>query len=88
MHFRKDAEIARGHAEMLHHGDAVLRTKWGIGFGPRDCSNYQVGISTIPLARLTEADRKWAVTAEFGGTGGKPLIARIMIEEPDIEIGT
>lgn len=28
------------------------------------------------------------VTAEWGGTGGKPLEAGIVVEEPDIEIGS
>ena len=30
---------------------------------------------------------KWVVTAEYGGTGGRPLEAGMIIEEPDIEIG-
>lgn len=41
----------------------------------------------IPLSRLTDADRKWALTAEYGGTGGRPLEGGMVIEEPDIEIG-
>lgn len=41
----------------------------------------------IPISRLTDADRKWVVTAEFGGTGGRPLEGGMVIEEPDIEIG-
>jgi len=27
------------------------------------------------------------LTAEFGGTGGKPIESGIVVEEPDIEIG-
>jgi hypothetical protein len=30
---------------------------------------------------------KWVVNAEYGGTGGRPLEAGMIIEEPDIEIG-
>jgi protein NRD1 len=58
-----------------------------VGFGPRDCSDYTTGISIVPISRLTDADRKWVVTAEYGGTGGRPLEAGMIIEEPDIEIG-
>lgn len=41
----------------------------------------------IPISRLTEADRKWLLTAEYGGTGGIPIETGICVEEPDIEIG-
>ena len=41
----------------------------------------------IPIQRLTDADRKWVLTAEYGGTGGIPLEEGMVIEEPDIEIG-
>ncbi len=58
-----------------------------MGFGPRDCSDYQTGISIIPIERLTDADRKWMLTAEYGGTGGKPIEGGQVVEEPDIEIG-
>ena len=65
----------------------IIQTRWGVGFGPRDCSDYQTGISVIPIDRLTDADRKWMLSAEYGGTGGKPIEAGIVVEEPDIEIG-
>jgi len=64
-----------------------LQTRWGVGFGPRDCSNYQTGISIIPIDRLTDADNKWMLTAEYGGTGGKQIEPGMVVEEPDIEIG-
>lgn len=64
-----------------------MQTRWGVGFGPRDCSNYENGVSVIPISRLTDADRKWVVTAEHGGTGGRSLEGGMVIEEPDIEIG-
>ena len=41
----------------------------------------------IPISRLTDADRKWVLTAEYGGTGGIPLEGGMVMEEPDIEIG-
>lgn len=41
----------------------------------------------IPIDRLTDADRKWMLTAEFGGSGGKPIEGGLVVEEPDIEIG-
>lgn len=63
------------------------QTKWGVGFGPRECFDYQKGESVIPIGRLTEADMKWMLTAEYGGTGGQQLEAGMAIEEPDIEIG-
>lgn len=64
-----------------------LRARWGVGYGPRDCCNYQDGVSTIPLSRLTDADKRWAVSAQWGGTGGAPLVPGMFIEEPDIEVG-
>lgn len=41
----------------------------------------------IPIDRLTEADQRWMVSAEYGGTGGDPLEGGMCVEEPDIEIG-
>lgn len=87
MYKRKDAEAARAGMEMLVHDNTVIRTKWGVGFGPRDCSNYTTGISIIPIKRLTDADRRWCMFAEWGGTGGQPLEGGYIMEEPDIEIG-
>lgn len=63
------------------------QTRWGVGFGPRDCSDYQTGVSIIPISKLTDADRKWMLTAEYGGSGGKPIESGMVVEEPDIEIG-
>lgn len=84
---RKDAERARTGMEDFRDSASQLRTKWGVGFGPRDCSDYQTGVSIIPMERLTDADRKWMVTAEYGGTGGIPMATGMVVEEPDIEIG-
>ena len=65
-----------------------LRARWGVGFGPRDCCNYQTGISTIPIQRLTDADKKWIISAEWGGsTNDLPLQSGLFVEEPDIEVG-
>lgn len=68
-------------------GQYNLRLRWGVGFGPRDCCDYQHGVSIIPIARLTDADKRWVVSAEWGGTGGAQLVPGIVIDEPDIEIG-
>ncbi|EER40468.1 RNA binding protein Nrd1 [Histoplasma capsulatum H143] len=84
---RHDAVTAREGMEQYKSGDMQLRTRWGVGFGPRDCSDYQTGISVIPIDRLTDADRKWMLNAEYGGTGGKPIESFMVVEEPDIEIG-
>ncbi|KAI0187013.1 hypothetical protein F4808DRAFT_469026 [Astrocystis sublimbata] len=65
---RRDAVHAK---EAMENGS--FRTRWGVGFGPRDCSDYQTGISVIPISKLTEADRKWMLSAEFGGSGGQPI---------------
>jgi protein NRD1 len=76
------------HIPVLHM--ALLtnsQTRWGVGFGPRDCSDYSTGISVIPIHRLTEADRKWMLTAPHGGSGGQPIATGLVVEEPDIEIG-
>lgn len=84
---RPDAVAAREGMESYRQAEMQLRTRWGVGFGPRDCSDYQTGISVIPIERLTEADRKWMLTAEYGGTGGRPIESGMVVEEPDIEIG-
>jgi len=84
---RADAVKARDGMEQYKSGDMQLRTRWGVGFGPRDCSDYQTGISIIPIERLTDADRKWMLTAEYGGSGGRPIETGMVVEEPDIEIG-
>lgn len=84
---RQDAVSAREGVESSRSGEMQLRTRWGVGFGPRDCSDYQTGISVIPIERLTDADRKWLLTAEYGGTGGRPIESGMVVEEPDIEIG-
>ncbi|KAM9898405.1 hypothetical protein OXX69_009891 [Metschnikowia pulcherrima] len=83
---RKEAEQVI--ASFNKDGSLPLRTRWGVGFGPRDCCNYQHGISIIPIQRLTDADRQWVVSAQWGGTGGIPLESGMVIDEPDIEIGT
>ncbi|KAK0705000.1 hypothetical protein B0H67DRAFT_557697 [Lasiosphaeris hirsuta] len=87
MFFRKDAEAAKAAMEDSRNQDLQLRTRWGVGFGPRDCSDYQSGISIIPIHKLTDADRKWMLTAPYGGSGGRPIVSGMCVEEPDIEIG-
>ncbi|KAM3460331.1 hypothetical protein NHJ6243_006045 [Beauveria neobassiana] len=84
---RKDAELAKSSMEDNRHLDIPLRTRWGVGFGPRDCSDYATGVSIIPISKLTEADRKWMLTAPYGGSGGQPIEPGLSVEEPDIEIG-
>lgn len=87
MYSRKDAVSAKEAMDQGRSPDAQLRTRWGVGFGPRDCSDYQTGISVIPIHKLTEADRKWMLTAPYGGSGGQPIAHGMVVEEPDIEIG-
>ncbi|KAI5800331.1 hypothetical protein DFH27DRAFT_78332 [Peziza echinospora] len=87
MFTRKDALAAKEGMEQYRSPDMTLRTRWGVGFGPRDCSDYTTGVSIIPLDRLTDADRRWMLTATHGGTGGRELVGGIVVEEPDIEIG-
>ncbi|KAF8468435.1 hypothetical protein BDZ91DRAFT_762407 [Kalaharituber pfeilii] len=87
MFTRKDALAAKEGMEQYRSPDMTLRTRWGVGFGPRDCSDYTTGVSIIPLDRLTDADRRWMLTATHGGTGGQPLVGGLVVEEPDIEIG-
>ncbi|KAH6656663.1 hypothetical protein BKA67DRAFT_163164 [Truncatella angustata] len=79
---RKDAVAAK---EVMEN--STYRTRWGVGFGPRDCSDYSTGVSVIPISKLTDADRKWMLTAEWGGSGGRPIESGMVVEEPDIEIG-
>ncbi|PHH60635.1 hypothetical protein CDD81_1386 [Ophiocordyceps australis] len=84
---RKDAVNAKDSTEDSRNLELPLRTRWGVGFGPRDCSDYSSGISVIPIHKLTEADRKWLLTAPYGGSGGRPIETGMCVEEPDIEIG-
>ncbi|KFY10267.1 hypothetical protein V492_05096 [Pseudogymnoascus sp. VKM F-4246] len=84
---RQDAINAKEAMEGSRNPDSSLRTRWGVGFGPRDCSDYQTGVSIIPISKLTDADRKWMLSAEYGGSGGKPIESGMVVEEPDIEIG-
>ncbi|KAH9217228.1 hypothetical protein DL95DRAFT_386727 [Leptodontidium sp. 2 PMI_412] len=84
---RQDAIAAKDAMEKNRSPDSQLRTRWGVGFGPRECSDYQTGVSIIPISKLTDADRKWMVSAEYGGSGGKPMESGMVVEEPDIEIG-
>ncbi|ESZ95019.1 hypothetical protein SBOR_4552 [Sclerotinia borealis F-4128] len=84
---REHALRAKEAMEKNRSPDSSLRTRWGVGFGPRDCSDYQTGISIIPISKLTDADRKWMLNAEFGGSGGQEIEPGMVVEEPDIEIG-
>ncbi len=90
---RKDAINAKEQVERLQSSNdrevmnIARQTKWGVGFGPRECCNYQKGESIIPIDKLTDADLKWLLTAEYGGTGGKQVEGGMVLEEPDIEIG-
>ncbi|GAM83634.1 hypothetical protein ANO11243_016220 [Dothideomycetidae sp. 11243] len=89
---RTDAVRAKeGMEELANREPGILskarQTKWGVGFGPRECCDYATGESIVPISSLTEADLKWAVTAEYGGTGGRTVQSGMVMEEPDIEIG-
>ncbi|KAF5021945.1 hypothetical protein F66182_6015 [Fusarium sp. NRRL 66182] len=84
---RQDAVSAKQGTEDSRNLEVPLRTRWGVGFGPRDCSDYSTGVSIIPIHKLTEADRKWMLTAPYGGSGGQPIETGLSVEEPDIEIG-
>ncbi|ODA82512.1 hypothetical protein RJ55_01019 [Drechmeria coniospora] len=84
---RKEAVLAKETTEDSRNIELPLRTRWGVGFGPRDCSDYSSGVSVIPISKLTEADRKWMLSAPYGGSGGRPIEAGMCVEEPDIEIG-
>lgn len=88
LYSRQEAEVTKDRCEEERSaGRLSLRARWGVGFGPRECCEYETGISIIPLSKLTEADKRWTVEAEYGGTGGLPLESGLCIEEPDIEIG-
>lgn len=87
MYTRRDAVTAKAGMEPSRTPDAQLRTRWGVGFGPRDCSDYQTGVSIIPIQKLTDADRKWMLSAAWGGSGGQAISHGMVVEEPDIEIG-
>jgi protein NRD1 len=65
-----------------------MQIGWAVGFGPTQYADYQIGISVLPISLLTEADRKWMLSAEYGGSGGKEIVTGMVVEEPDIEIGS
>lgn len=65
----------------------MYQINWAVGFGPTKFADYKMGESTLPIDVLTDADKKWMVTAEFGGTGGLEIQEGMVVEEPDIEIG-
>lgn len=65
----------------------IQQINWAVGFGPTKYADYKLGESTLPIEVLTDADLKWLVTAEYGGTGGLEVQQGMVVEEPDIEIG-
>lgn len=90
MSTRNDAVSAKTAMENMRDPEVLSKarqTKWGVGFGPRECCDYSTGISVIPIDTLTDADHKWMLSAEYGGTGGRPIESGLVVEEPDIEIG-
>ncbi|KAJ8610909.1 hypothetical protein MRB53_038297 [Persea americana] len=86
MQSRKEAEDAKAAFEHGTHA-GVRHVKWAVGFGPKGLRRARDGISTIPLSRLTDADRKWMLTADYGGTGGQPITSGMVVEEPDVIVG-
>lgn len=86
---REDADAIRKEYEKRNYENkSVLKMRWGVGFGPRDCFDYSTGYSIIPCVRLTEFDRKWAMSSEYGGTGGLPVEPGQVMQEPDVDVGT
>lgn len=101
MYTRADAEVARlrmnpsnrpGMDDPHGDGDSVSpffrSTGWGVGFAPSTCMDRNTGISIINIDILTPADGKWLTTAAYGGTGGRKVEAGMVLEEPDIEVGS
>lgn len=85
---RADAEKVKAQLdERARATNSMTKAKWGVGFGPRDCFDYSKGQSIIPLPRLTEAGKRWACSAKYGGVEGDLEAGQVM-EEPDIVIGT
>ena len=82
-----DSQLRVSNMSTISYRANALQTRWGVGFGPRECSDYTTGVSIIPIGKLTDADRKWMLSAEYGGTGGKAMEPFMVVEEPDIEIG-
>ncbi|KAK6458846.1 uncharacterized protein RJT20DRAFT_84872, partial [Scheffersomyces xylosifermentans] len=84
LHSRKDAEAVMNR----FNGDCFLRQfapRWIVGFGPREFSFEQYGVSIIPIERLSPLEMESAVTSLRGGTGGPPLQSGLVIEEPDLK---
>ncbi|KAG5461258.1 MAG: hypothetical protein BJ554DRAFT_6574, partial [Olpidium bornovanus] len=75
-------------ADRVTINDTVLKIGWSCGFGPKDIFDYINGASIIPLARLTDADRRWLTASRHGGFGARPIHGGVTIEEPDVIPGT
>ena len=90
MYTREESLRAKTEMDRTEDSSILSRarsTKWGVGFGPRECCDYTEGVSVIPVDRLTDADRRWILSAEYGGNGGQDITHGQVMEEPDIEIG-
>ncbi|CAJ0760520.1 8569_t:CDS:2, partial [Entrophospora sp. SA101] len=76
-----------GAARALSNIRTKMKIRWALGFGPKDCFDYRNGESLIPISKLTETDKKWLITSKQGGTGRRPIVGGVVVEEPDIVIG-
>ncbi|CAJ0834997.1 12586_t:CDS:2, partial [Entrophospora sp. SA101] len=37
--------------------------------------------------KMKKLTKKWLVTSKQGGTGGRPVVGGVVVEEPDIVVG-
>ncbi|KAF8931612.1 hypothetical protein BGZ58_007536 [Dissophora ornata] len=86
MAVRAQAERCKAELDRSTVQGEVMKVGWGCGFGPRDCFDYTVGSSIIPLERLTDTDRRWLSSSVVGGFGPRePIRGGVAILEPNIE---
>ncbi|ORZ20372.1 hypothetical protein BCR42DRAFT_408642 [Absidia repens] len=66
----------------IHH--RKVNVNWAYGFGPKRFFDYERGESIIPLADLTDDERRSLTTTTLGGFRGGLLQDRMAVEEPEV----
>lgn len=76
---RASAERARkAHRGMIQ--DVQINVNWASGFGNKELFDRGPGWSLLPLASLTDTEKRWLASSKYGG--GPPVGGTVM-EEPD-----
>ena len=82
----REGTLAAFETDNMPVGSGTMKTRWGVGFGPKQCFSFQDGSSTITISQLTDIDYEWLQNSKTGGTGGQPVVAGMVVDEPDIDV--